>query len=107
MTSSRPGKTDPEPPETVAEVLATLAELRHESARIVARAQFAVPRKDRREMTRRFEALRKQGNAIAPKVQALLATATDDATKDRLERDVYFLEQLRTFQLQKEGPADE
>jgi hypothetical protein len=106
MTSSSSGKTDPEAPETVAEVLAALAELRHESARIVARTQFPQPRKERREMVRRFEALRKQGNAIAPKVQALLATASDGPTKERLERDVYFLEQLRSFQLQKEGQQD-
>jgi hypothetical protein len=92
--------------ETVAEVLATLAELRGESAKIVARMQFAVPRKERRDMLKRFEVLRKQGNAVRPMVEALLATATDDATKQRLERDVYFLEQLRTFGLEKE-PLDE
>jgi hypothetical protein len=91
------------PPETVAEVLATLAQLRRESAQIVARAQFRSTRKERREMVRRFEALRKQGAAISPKVEALLATATDDATKERLEKDVYFLEQLRMFQLQQEN----
>jgi hypothetical protein len=87
------------PPETVAEVLASLAQLRRESAQIVAKAQFHVPRKERREMVRRFEALRKQGAAISPRVEALLATATDAATRERLEKDVYFLEQLRTFQL--------
>jgi hypothetical protein len=92
--------------ETVAEVLATLAELRGESAKIVARMQFAVPRKERRDMLKRFEVLRKQGNAVRPRVEALLATATDDVTKQRLERDVYFLEQLRTFGLEKEQPAE-
>jgi hypothetical protein len=91
--------------ETVAEVLATLAELRRESAKIVARMQFAVPRKERREMLKRFEALRKQGAAISPKVDALLAAATDAAAKERLERDVYFLEQLRSFGLEKETEA--
>jgi hypothetical protein len=90
--------------ETVTEVLTTLAELRRESAQIVARAQFPVPRKERREMVKRFEVLRKQGKAIAPRVEALLATATDAATRERLERDVYFLEQLRTFQLTQEEP---
>jgi hypothetical protein len=85
--------------ESVAEVLATLAELRRESAKIVARAQFPVKRKERREMLKRFETLRKQGAAIQPKVEALLATATDGPTKERLDRDVYFLEQLSTFQL--------
>ena len=92
--------------ETVAEVLATLAELRRESAKIVARMQFPVARKERRDMLKRFEVLRKQGNAVRPRVEALLATATDDATKQRLERDVYFLEQLRTFGLEKETQAD-
>jgi hypothetical protein len=91
--------------ETVSEVLATLAELRRESAKIVARAQFPAPRKERRDMVRRFEALKKQGRAITPRVEALLATADDPATRERLERDVYFLQQLRDFQLvQSEGP---
>jgi hypothetical protein len=92
--------------ETVTEVLATLAELRRESAKVVARAQFPVKRKERRDLIKRFEVLRKQGNAIAPKVEALLATATEGPAKERLERDVYFLEQLRTFQLlQDEAPG--
>ena len=55
-------------------------------------------------MVRRFEALRKQGNVIAPRVAALLAAASDAATRERLERDVSFLEQLKTFQL-VQGPA--
>jgi hypothetical protein len=92
--------------ETVSEVLTTLAELRGESAKIVARMQFAMPRKERRELLKRFEVLRKQGKAITPRVEALLATATDPATKERLERDVYFLEQLRTFGLEKETQAE-
>ncbi len=93
--------------ETVSEVLATLLELRRESAKIVARMQFAVPRKERRELLKRFELLRKQGKVITPKVEALLATASDGAAKERLERDVYFLDQLRTFGLEKETPGDE
>ena len=92
--------------ETVSEVLATLAALRGESAKIVARMQFAMPRKERRELLKRFEVLRKQGKAITPRVLALNATATDPATRERLERDVYFLEQLRTFGLEKETQAD-
>jgi len=93
--------------ETVSEVLTTLAELRRESAKIVARLQFPLPRKERRELIKRFEVLRKQGKAITPRVEALLATATDPATKERLERDVYFLEQLRTFGLEPQHKADE
>ena len=93
--------------ETVSEVLTTLAELRRESAKIVARLQFPLPRKERRELIKRFEVLRKQGKAITPRVEALLATATDPATKERLERDVYFLEQLRTFGLEPQHQADE
>lgn len=91
--------------ETVSEVLTTLAELRRESAKIVARMQFPLPRKERRDLLKRFEVLRKQGKAIAPRVEALLATAEDAATRERLERDVYFLEQLRTFGLEKDEDA--
>ena len=106
MTSSRAEENSPEPPVSVADVLTSLAELRRESARIVARAQFPVQRKERREMVRHFEALRKQGNAIAPRVAALLAAASDAATRERLERDVSFLEQLKTFQLVQSPAAD-
>ena len=91
--------------ETVSEVLTTLAELRRESAKIVARMQFPLPRPERRDLLKRFEVLRKQGKAIAPRVEALLATAEDAATRERLERDVYFLEQLRTFGLEKDEDA--
>jgi hypothetical protein len=106
MTSSKAEENNPESPVSVPDVLATVAELRRESARIVARAQFPVQRKERREMVRRFEALRKQGKAIAPRVAALLAAASDAATRERLKRDVAFLDQLMAFQLLQDQPAD-
>jgi hypothetical protein len=93
--------------ETVTEVLAALAELRRESARIVARGQFPMQRKERRELMKRFEVLRKQGAVITPKVAALLATAEDGPTKERLEKDVYFLAQLRDFQLVQSDPGEQ
>ncbi len=78
-----------------------LAALRRDSARIVAKMHVGVPRKERRELERRLAACRKRGRALEPQVDALLPLAEGE-TKERLEKDVYFLSQLRTFGLAPE-----
>jgi hypothetical protein len=78
-----------------------LAELRRDSARIVARMHVGAPRKERRELERQLAACRKRGKALEPQVDALLPGAEGE-TRERLEKDAYFLSQLRTFGLAPE-----
>jgi hypothetical protein len=75
-----------------------LADLRRDSARIVAKMHVGVQRKERRELERQLAACRKRGKALEPQVDALLPGAEGEI-KERLERDAYFLEQLRSFGL--------
>lgn len=79
-----------------------LAQLRRDSARIVARMHVGAPRKERRELERQLAACRKRGKALEPQVDALLPAAEGEI-KERLEKDAYFLTQLRTFGLAPEG----
>ena len=83
------------------ELRAVLAQLRRDSARIVAKMHVGAPRKERRELERQLAACRKRGRAIEPRVDALLPAAEGEL-KERLERDAYFLSQLRTFGLPPE-----
>jgi hypothetical protein len=88
--------------ETVlAELRDALAQLRRDSARIVAKMHVGAPRKERRELERALAACRKRGKALEPQVDALLPAAEGEA-KERLEKDAYFLSQLRTFGLAPE-----
>jgi hypothetical protein len=75
-----------------------LADLRRDSARIVAKMHVGVQRKERRELERQLAACRKRGKVLEPQVDALLPGAEGEI-KERLERDAYFLEQLRSFGL--------
>jgi phage shock protein A len=75
-----------------------LADLRRDSARIVAKMHVGAQRKERRELERQLAACRKRGKALEPQVDALLPGAEGEI-KERLERDAYFLEQLRSFGL--------
>jgi hypothetical protein len=78
-----------------------LADLRRDSARIVARMHVGAQRKERRELERQLAVCRKRGRALEPQVEALLPGAEGD-DKERLEKDAYFLEQLRSFGLAPE-----
>jgi hypothetical protein len=75
-----------------------LAELRRDSARIVARMHVGAQRKERRELERQLAVCRKRGKALEPALQTLLPGAEGE-DKERLEKDAYFLEQLRSFGL--------
>jgi hypothetical protein len=75
-----------------------LAELRRDSARIVAKMHVGAQRKERRELERQLAACRKRGRALEPEVEALLSSAVGE-DRERLEKDAYFLSQLRTFGL--------
>ena len=75
-----------------------LADLRRDSARIVAKMHVGAQRKERRELERQLAACRKRGKVLEPQVDALLPGAEGEI-KERLERDAYFLEQLRSFGL--------
>jgi hypothetical protein len=88
----------------LAELREALAQLRRDSARIVARMHVGAQRKERRELERQLAACRKRGKALEPKVDALLPVAEGEA-KERLEKDAYFLSQLRTFGLPPEPTA--
>jgi hypothetical protein len=106
MTSSR--RTRPEKTLTaeqqaeLAELVEALQTLRRDSARIVARMHVGAPRKERRDLERQLAACRKRGKAFETDVDALLPLAEGEA-KERLEKDAYFLSQLRTFGLAPEG----
>ena len=89
---------------TLAELRDTLAQLRRDSAKIVAKMHVGVPRKERRELERQLASCRKRGKALEPQVDALLPGAEGEA-KERLEKDAYFLSQLRTFGLAPEEQA--
>jgi hypothetical protein len=89
----------------IAELVAELQALRRDSARIVAKMHVGAPRKERRELERQLAACRKRGKAFEPQVAGFLPDAEGE-TKERLEKDAYFLSQLRTFGLAPE-PADE
>jgi hypothetical protein len=82
----------------MAELVAGLQTLRRDSARIVARMHVGAPRKERRELERQLAACRKRGKAYEPEVGALLPLAGGE-DRERLEKDAYFLEQLRSFGL--------
>jgi len=88
----------------LAELREALAQLRRDSARIVAKMHVGVQRKERRELERQLAACRKRGKELEPKVDALLPVAEGEA-KERLEKDAYFLSQLRTFGLPQEPAA--
>ena len=89
----------------LAELRDALAQLRRDSARIVAKMHVGgIQRKERRELERQLAACRKRGKALEPKVDALLPVAEGE-TKERLEKDAYFLSQLRTFGLPPEPAA--
>jgi hypothetical protein len=88
--------------ETVLEELRdALAQLRRDSARIVAKMHVGAPRRERRDLQRQLAACRKRGKALEPQVDALLPAAEREI-KERLEKDAYFLSQLRTFGLAPE-----
>ena len=87
-----------EPETALAELSGALAQLRRDSARIVAKMHVGAQRKERRELERQLAACRKRGRALEPRVDALLSLAKGEA-KERLEKDAYFLLQLRTFGL--------
>jgi hypothetical protein len=76
-------------------------QLRSDSAKIVAKMHIGAQRKERRELDRQLAACRKRGKALEPQVHALLPDAEGEA-KERLEKDAYFLSQLRTFGLAPE-----
>jgi hypothetical protein len=61
-----------------------------------------VQRKERRLLEKQLASCRKRGKALEPKVNALLPLAEGEI-KERLEKDVYFLSQLRTFGLPPES----
>jgi hypothetical protein len=82
-----------------------LAQLRRDSARIVARMHIGAPRKERRELDRQLAACRKRGKALEPQVDMLLPAAEGEI-KERLEKDAYFLTQLRTFGLAPRGSEE-
>jgi predicted nucleic acid-binding Zn-ribbon protein len=91
----------------IAELVAELQTLRRDSARIVAKMHVGAPRKERRDLERQLAACRKRGKHFEPQVEALLPSAEGER-KERLEKDAYFLSQLRTFGLppeQTEEPA--
>ena len=83
------------------EVREALQQLRRDSAKIVAKMHIGAPRKERRELERQLAACRKRGKTLEPQVDALLPGAEGEA-KERLEKDAYFLSQLRTFGLAPE-----
>ncbi len=85
----------------LAELRDALAQLRRDSARIVAKMHVGVPRKERRGLERQLAGCRKRGKALEPRVDSLLPLAAGEA-KERLEKDAYFLSQLRTFGLAPE-----
>lgn len=72
-----------------------VAELRQDTAKVMAAMQLGGQRRERREQERRLSACRKRARALAPQVQALLPNAEGD-TKERLEKDATFLSQLAT-----------
>jgi hypothetical protein len=78
-----------------------LAQLRRDSARVVAKMHVGAARKERRDLERQLAACRKRGRRLEPFVDAKLPDAEGEV-KERLEKDAYFLSQLRTFGLAPE-----
>lgn len=109
MTSSRQTKPDKtltaEQQAAMSELVEALQTLRRDSARIVARMHVGAPRKERRELERQLAACRKRGKAFEAQVEELLPLAEGEA-KERLEKDAYFLSQLRTFGLAPAEPEE-
>lgn len=90
---------------TLEELRDALAQLRRDSARIVAKMHVGAVRKERRDLERQLAACRKRGKRLEPLVDAKLPGAKGEA-KERLEKDAYFLSQLRTFGLPPEDTQE-